>query len=73
MSPAYVFYLEQPNIVYIDYSTHNNIWNFQVVCASLNLNARIAKSSIYYCEQSWGIGRLYDGEKTRDKSKEKEL
>ena len=32
------------------YDTHNNEWNFLSVRASLNLFARVAKSSIYFCE-----------------------
>ena len=31
------------------YSTHNNRWNLLVVRASLSLNARVTKSSIYFC------------------------
>ena len=37
-------------IIILHYSTDNNKWDFYVVCASLNLSARVAKSSIYYCE-----------------------
>ena len=29
----------------------NNKWDFYVARASLNLSARVAKSSIYFCEQ----------------------
>ena len=32
------------------YFTNSNKWNFQLVRASLNLNVRIVKISIYYCE-----------------------
>ena len=32
------------------YSAHNNKWNFSMVCASLSLNERVTKSSIYHCE-----------------------
>ena len=34
----------------IYHSTHNNKWNLSVVRASLNVSARVAKSSIYYYE-----------------------
>ena len=34
----------------VNYSAHNNKWNFYVVRASLNVCARVAKSSIYFCE-----------------------
>ena len=30
------------------YTAHNNIWNFEMVRASLNLIARIAMNSIYF-------------------------
>ena len=35
--------------------SHNNKWNFQVVRASLNLSARVAKNGIYYyeCNNRW--------------------
>ena len=38
------------SIVSLFYDTHNNKWNFQVVRASLNLCARVARNSIKYCE-----------------------
>ena len=33
------------------YSAHNNKWDFEEVRVSLNLSARVAKSSIYFCEK----------------------
>ena len=33
-----------------NYGTQNSKWDFQVVPAFLNLSARVAKSSIRYCE-----------------------
>ena len=50
--------LASPTILYdtttiettVYYTTHNNKWDFYVVRASLNVSARVAKSSIYFCE-----------------------
>ena len=36
-------------IAQYNYTAHNNKWDFYVVRTSLNLSARITKSSIYFC------------------------
>ena len=35
----------------VEATDHNNKWDFCVVRASLNINARVATSSIYFCEK----------------------